>query len=231
MLSDVKKLCRFVLAVTTSPRAWVKTSQVFSGIDCIAVGLGLHPEILADRINERDLFMASISKTRYIGEVGLDGTAQSRNSLELQIDFFTEAIRVAEKCGGRILSIHSRSAVKSTLDVVEKNVKSCVSVMHWFSGTEKELDRAISLNCWFSINPRMLFSNKGISLIRKVSLSKMVPETDGPFTTHDGNPYMPWETDIVVESITQHKGIKLDVVEKAMAENVDVLNTTTKILN
>ena len=228
LLPDVKKHCRFVLAVTTSPRAWEKTSQVFSSMDCISVSLGLHPEILAERAKERELFLSYLPKSQFIGEVGLDGTTRNKNSLDLQTDFFKEIMQVAEKYGGRIISIHSRGAVRSALDVVEKNIKTCIPIMHWFSGTDKELNRAVSINCWFSINPLMLSYKKGISLVRKVPLSKMIPETDGPFTAHNGTPYMPWDTDIVVDGIAKSKGLLKDIVSKAMIENLGTLCPSTK---
>ena len=228
LLPDVKKRCRFVLAVTTSPRAFVKTSQVFSGIDCISIALGLHPEILADRIIEREQFLSLIPHTQYIGEVGIDGSARNRGSLDLQVDFFNEAIKTAEKYGGRIISIHSRKATKSALSIIEKTIRTCVPIMHWFSGTDKELDWAISMNCWFSVNPLMLSNRKGISLVQKVPLSKLVPETDGPFATHNGIPYMPWDTNAVVENIAKYKGLPIGTVLKAMGENLDGLCVGTR---
>jgi len=223
LLPEVKRHCRFVLAVTTSPRAWIKTSQVFSGIDCISVALGLHPEILTDKIKEQELFLTLIPKSQFLGEIGLDGTERNKDSLELQIDFFKEALQVTEKCGGRTISIHSRSVTNLTLDIVEKNIKSSIPVMHWFSGTDKELDWALSLNCWFSINPQMLLNMRGISLVHKVPLSRMIPETDGPFTTHNGVPYMPWNTDIVVEGIAKSKNLLIDEVSKTIIKNLQIL--------
>jgi len=230
LLSDVKKRCKFVLAVTTSPRAWEKTSQVFSSIDCISVGLGLHPEILEKKINERELFFFSLPKSQYIGEIGLDGTTRNKYSLDIQVEFFTEVIKASEKIGGRVISIHSRSAVKSTLEIIEKNINASISVMHWFSGTDKEIDKAISMNCWFSVNPLMLSSKKGISLIKKVALTKMIPETDGPFTTHEGVQYMPWDTEIVIEGIARLKNIIKDDVSKVMLENKKILCANAKTI-
>jgi len=228
LLPEVQKRCDFVLAVTTSPRAWEKTSQVFSSIDCISVSLGLHPEILVDKINERELFLFLIPKSQYVGEVGLDGTPRNKNSLNLQIDFFTDVVKASEKCGGRVMSIHSRSAVKTVLEIIESNFIKSVPVMHWFSGTDKELDWAISMNCWFSINPLMLSSKKGISMIEKVALTKMIPETDGPFTTHEGIQYMPWDTGIVVDGIARFKNMNKDDVSKIMLENLSILRASNK---
>jgi len=223
LLPDVKKRCKFILSVTTSPRAWIKTSQVFSHIECIKVALGFHPEILADRVNEQDLFLSLISKSQFIGEVGLDGTQRNKDTLNLQEGFFTDVVRASEKAGGKTMSIHSRNAASLMLRIIEKNVNKCISVMHWFSGSEKELDWAMSLNCWFSINPLMLLSSRGISLLKRVPLSRMIPETDGPFASYGGMPYMPWDTDIVVTGIAEYKNLPVEAVMKMMNENLSSL--------
>ncbi|HBE78353.1 MAG TPA: hypothetical protein DDW65_11320 [Firmicutes bacterium] len=74
LLPEVQRRCKYVLAVTTSPRAWQKTKQVFSGIDCIQVALGLHPEIVSSKMNEIDMLLSNIRHCKYIGEVGIDGS-------------------------------------------------------------------------------------------------------------------------------------------------------------
>ena len=223
LLPEVKDRCRFVLVVTTSPRAFLKTSQVFGGIECISVGLGLHPEILAEKISERALFLSTIPQTQYIGEIGIDGTSRNISSLDLQADFFRDAIQASEEVGGRVLSIHSRSAVKSVLDIIEQNVRISIPVLHWFTGNERELDRAVSLNCWFSINSMMLMNQKGISSIQRIPIDKLIPETDGPFTSHDNIPYMPWDTQIVIEGIAKQKKLTVANVTNAMNDNTEIL--------
>ena len=227
LLPDVRERCRFVLAVTTSPKAFLKTSQVFEGIECVSVALGLHPELLEERINERELFLKAIPKAKFIGEIGIDGTSRNRFSLDLQTSFFRDALLATEELGGRVLSIHSRSAVKPVLDIIEQNITTSIPILHWFSGSEKELDRAVSLNCWFSINPIMLTNQKGMSFIKRIPIDKMIPETDGPFQSHDDIPYMPWDTHIVVEGIAKHKNLMVAEVTKAVYENTDSLRRRT----
>lgn len=228
LLDEVERRCIFVLAVTTSPRAWIKTSEYFAKKSCISVGLGMHPEILADRINERELFLSNVSRCQYIGEVGLDGTTRNKCSLSLQIDFFNEVLKQCEKCHGKILSIHSRSAAKNTLHIIEQNIQYSVPVLHWFTGTIRELEWAISLGCWFSINPMMLLNSKGRTLIEKMPLSKILPETDGPFTTHRGTPYMPWEIDSIIEGLSNVHKLSREKVEVILKNNLQQIIIKTK---
>lgn len=223
LMKEVEKRCDFVLAVTTSPRAWVKTSQVFSGIGNISVGLGLHPEILAERIQERELFMSYISKCSYLGEIGVDGSSCNRNSLSMQESFLLEVIKVAEKQGGKVMSLHSRNASKKILHIIESEVNSSTPILHWFTGTLNEVEWAISLGCWFSINPKMFLNKKGIEIVKKIPLSKIIPETDGPFTEHAGRPYMPWEVDIILDNLSQMHRIPLTEIGEIISNNAEIL--------
>ncbi|MEL7569695.1 MAG: TatD family hydrolase, partial [Eubacteriaceae bacterium] len=109
MLSVVSKNNIFTLVVTTSPRAWQMTSQIFSGYENIKVAIGMHPEIISSKFNERSLLLSSIPKTRFVGEVGIDGSDKYKDTLSLQESIFTD-ILIKCQSGGKILSIHSRNA-------------------------------------------------------------------------------------------------------------------------
>ena len=182
VFDEVKQKNVRVLAVTTSPHAYLKASQYFNNTDNVSVALGFHPELVADRRNEIDLFMEQIPKCRYIGEVGIDGTSRNRHLYSAQKSFFYDALSEAEKYHGKIISIHSRYAVKDVLECIEKSLNHNVPIMHWFTGNGKELHRALSLGCWFSINPKMCYSKAGRDLITRMPLNKILPETDAPFT-------------------------------------------------
>lgn len=108
MLSVVSKNNIFTLVVTTSPRAWQMTSQIFSGYENIKVAIGMHPEIISSKFNERSLLLSSIPKTRFVGEVGIDGSDKYKDTLSLQESIFTD-ILIKCQSGGKILSIHSRN--------------------------------------------------------------------------------------------------------------------------
>jgi len=203
LLPEVERRCEFVLAVTTSPRAWAKTSKVFQNTACVKTALGLHPEILADRISERNDLMNGIRQTPFIGEVGIDGSPQYADSKNLQAEVLRDVIQESEKCGGRVISVHSRNAATKVLDIVERYSDKSIVVLHWFSGSAKELDRAIELGVWFSVNPIMTFGNKGTGAIAKMPLTRVLPETDAPFAQNKGIPYMPWDTSIVIRQLAK----------------------------
>lgn len=198
MLPEVSRRNRFTLVVTTSPRAWVATSRVFAGHRNIEVAVGLHPEIAEQKASERNLLLDSIARTRFVGEIGIDGSARFRSTLSLQEAIFKEAIAECERQGGRIISIHSRGAGNRVLDILENHPAAGKPILHWFSGTPRELKRAADLGCRFSVSPAMLSATKGRELLARMPIGAVLPETDGPFTRVGDKPYLPWEAlDIV----------------------------------
>lgn len=78
----------------------------------------------------------------------------------------------------------------------KEDVQSAVAgtpILHWFSGTQGELERAIRLGCWFSIGPAMLAGNKGKQLACAMPRDRVLTETDGPFTKKGDASLMPWD--------------------------------------
>lgn len=223
LLPKVAKHNIFTLVVTTSPRAWEKTSQVFAGYDNIKVAVGLHPEIAANKANEQGLLISSISKSRFIGEVGIDGSHRYKETIPIQESIFNKVLIESEKCGGKIISIHSRNAASRVLDLVENNCKNSTPVLHWFSGTVQEARRAVSLGCWFSIGPAMLRSAKGRELLQELPLKKILPETDGPFVKYRDIPYMPWEAIDISDVLTSIWATSKDELYLQMKENLMTL--------
>lgn len=226
ILNEVKRRNVEVLAVTTSPRAYLKTSQYFNDINNVRVALGFHPELVANRRNEIALFMEQIAKCRYIGEIGIDGTSRNRGSYSEQKNFFYDALCEAEKYQGRIISIHSRCAVKDVLECIDKNLNKNVPILHWFTGNVKELQKALSLGCWFTINPKMCYSKAGRDIIMQLPLNKILPETDAPFTEKKGMAYMPWDTEVIEFIAIQH-GMPIIEVKKQMENNLQAICKST----
>lgn len=226
MFEEAKKRKMEILVVTTSPRAYLKTSTYFSGSEKIKVALGFHPELVAERILEKELFMKNINFSNYIGEIGIDGTGKNRSTISVQMDFFQEALCEIEKSSRKILSIHSRGAVKETLKIIDDQVKSSVPILHWFTGNVEEAKWAMSIGCWFSINPKMCYSKSGRELIKILPLSKILPETDGPFAQKKYIPYVPGDT-TVIDYIAKSRGIEKSEIESLMYANLKTLEIET----
>lgn len=213
----------FTLVVTTSPRAYYATSRVFSGLENIHVGLGLHPEIAEVKAAELDALVAGIKGARFIGEVGLDGSPRFRKSLELQAHIFNAVLEECRHKGGRIISIHSRGAAQRTIESLANAGDVGVPVLHWFSGGLVELRVAIRLGCWFSVGPAMLAGEKGRELVSRMPLDRVLPETDGPFTAVLGVTLKPWDAWGVCSALSDIWAMSLEAVEAKLTSNLQRL--------
>ena len=222
VFEEAKKRNSFVLAVTTSPRAFIETSCHFKPVPNIMVAIGFHPELISSRLNERSLFIDNIEKCPMIGEVGIDGSIKNKDSLTIQRSIFEETIVKSNDCGGKIISIHSRGATSDVLRVLERNHGKSVPVLHWFTGSQKELDWAISIGCWFSINPNMCITKSGIKTIARIPIDRILPETDAPFVQKNGVPYMPWDN-TVTSYLSNYYNMQFDDMKAQLHNNLKTL--------
>lgn len=220
LAAQVASRNRFTLAVTTSPRAWQATSRVFAGYDSIKVALGLHPEIAAQKATERELLVSCACQAEFIGEVGLDGSVQHRHTRQQQEAILEAVLSESERCGGKILSVHSRNAATTVLDYVERHCRVSVPVLHWFSGTIEETRRAVALGCWFSVGPGMLRGAKGRRILEELPIARVLPETDGPFTKNGSNPYMPWEAISIAGNVSRIWKVSEEAVLEQFGSNL-----------
>ncbi len=192
----------FTLCVTTSPRAWKATSAVFSKYSNIWVALGLHPEVVARKFEEREILLQNISVSRYIGEIGLDGSPQYTASQFLQKKIFDDVLSEVTRHGGKVLSIHSRRAVSAVLSSLKTYPKVGIPILHWFSGSLAELREAINMGCYFSVNMLMASSMKGSALISSMPRDRVLPESDGPFAVQNGAPLSPIGSNDVAQKLS-----------------------------
>ncbi len=172
-----------LLAVTTTPLAYEKEISALRLFTNVRVALGLHPQLIGDRYSEISIVEKYLKEASYIGEIGLDFNKQFYYSKDKQLDAFERIIKGCTEIGGKTLSIHSVRADKPTLDVIEKYsaYKRNAIILHWFSGTQNQLHRAVQLGCYFSINSAMVRSNNGRRIIQTIPVDRMLMESDAPF--------------------------------------------------
>jgi len=152
---------------------------------------------------ELGLFEELLPKVRYVGEIGLDGGKEFQDQWPDQQDVFARILRLCDVAGGRILTIHSRHATTAVLDALAANPGAGTPILHWFSGTRRELQRAVDLGCWFSVGPSMLSSKKGYELAMAMPRERLLTESDGPFAQMDGRAAWPWDVERAVLALTK----------------------------
>lgn len=213
----------YVLSVTTTPSAWVETVKLASGADRIRTGLGLHPQLAYQRKGELALFEDLIGRTRYVGEIGLDGGPEYCASWSDQMLVFNTVLQACQRAGGRILSLHSRRAATPVLDALASHPGAGSPVLHWFSGTKRELKRAIEAGCWFSVGPAMLSSEKGRLLAAQMPRERMLTETDGPFAQIEGAAAAPWDCEKAIGQLAKMWAEPEASVRRQLGRNLTTL--------
>lgn len=209
----------FTWLVTTSPKAFVATSRMLASSTNVLITPGLHPEIAGERSGELELLLTQMTSVQAVGEVGLDGSARFRNSYAAQRDIFDAVIERAADLGGRTFSIHSRQAVDDVLATLDKHPGYGTAVLHWFTGTAKDLRAAEERDCWFSIGPAAFASASGRALAAKLPRHRVVPESDGPFAQIRGKPVMPWSSDTTALHLAEAWGMSCAEAAEVLGSN------------
>jgi TatD DNase family protein len=193
----------FTLGVTTTPAAWPRNHALTSSTRFVRSALGLHPQLVASRANEVDLWDQYLSQSRYVGEVGLDFGPQFFRSAKTQKEVFEHVLRRCAQVGNKVLTVHSVRSASSVLDMIESHLANTDNrvVMHWFTGTAREAARAVHLGCYFSINAPMVAKPQRRVVVASLPLDRVLTETDGPFTKAGLTPARPTDVATAVDTL------------------------------
>ncbi|EPG64637.1 Qat anti-phage system TatD family nuclease QatD [Leptospira wolffii] len=213
------------LTVTTTPRAWPKNRDLTKNLKYVKAALGLHPQIISERSQEIEIWNEFQKETRFIGEIGLDRGPMHLYSIELQKVVFKKILTTCAKSGDKILSLHSLQASQLLLEMLEEYFpyRKGKTILHWFTGNKNQVEKAVRLNCFFSINRQMLNTKSGTSLARIVPSDRILTETDGPFIYRGNTPYRPWEVEDAVKKLSQLRDIEFSDLKMTIRRNLDTL--------
>jgi TatD DNase family protein len=225
VMAECKARAMYVLAVTTTPSAWLGNIRLVPDASRIRIGLGLHPQLAHQRIDELPLFDQLLPRVRFVGEIGLDGSPEYAAHWADQLRVLDHILKASAAAGGRILSIHSRRATGRTLQKLEEHRAAGTPILHWFSGSQKELEAAVALGCWFSVGPAMTRTAKGKMLISLMPKERILTETDGPFAAIDGVRLFPWDVARAICDIAALWGVPVQDAERQLVTNLRRLLT------
>lgn len=204
MIAQIEEAKIYTIAVTNAPSVFFYTQKVTSDSKYVRAALGLHPELAAQRKNEIEQFTKLISETKYIGEIGLDNQNKSKDDYSIQKEVFQKILTACADKKEKILTVHSRRASTDVISMIGNNFPGKV-ILHWYSGSKKDVEVALKYGFYFSINYPMLNSRNGNEIIKRVPLERILIETDGPFTTHGNLPFNPLMCSIIVEKIIENR--------------------------
>jgi TatD DNase family protein len=168
------------IAVTNTPSVFFHTRDLAVNKRYLYPAIGLHPELVDSRSHELDRLWPHLAETRFVGEVGLDYVTSDLDLRRKQRDVFSAILSRCADYGDRVITVHSRRSASDVIAAIGSNFQGTV-ILHWFSGTRRELERAATIGCWFSVNPTMIRSKSGRQLVELMPKDRVLTETDGPF--------------------------------------------------
>jgi TatD DNase family protein len=187
------------VAVTSTPKVFVALRNTFHGHRYVRLALGLHPLLAAQHRSQMASFRSLIEETSFVGEVGLDFSREGRETREGQEAVFAEVL-LGLRDSPKFATVHSRGAEARVLEMLDKAGSEPV-VFHWFSGSLKQLERALAAGHRFSVNPPMLRSRRGRELVTAMPRDRVMTETDAPYARVGSRPAQPWDVALVIRDL------------------------------
>ena len=173
-VAQLRRLSGAVVFAMT--RSLAEAAYVSERSDPLVVwGIGVHPTAYRDMDSfDSAAFQRLLDRFAFVGEVGLDFRGSRR-----QREVFAEILRCTAD-QPVLLSIHSSGMIKETLDALAERPQAG-AILHWFTGTAAEHERALNLGCYFSVNAAM--TNEQLELL---PADRSLSETDFPAASSTG---------------------------------------------
>jgi TatD DNase family protein len=190
--------------------------------------LGIHPwNVNVLKENELEETIQLISEQHQknavaaIGEIGLDYKYET--IWEKQLMVFHKMLRLAEKLDLPTI-IHSRGTTAQIVDMLPSyNLKHVL--LHWFSHPMSALYKAVENGYFITEGPPATYSNGIRHVVKKVPLTNLLTETDGPVTYYkppfNGKLTRPAFISKVVEAVAEVKNMNVVDVADQIAKNFE----------
>ena len=206
------------IAVTNAPFVFAHTERLSAGSSYLRAAAGLHPELVATHGAELEQLWPCLKRTCYVGEVGLDYSTSDPALRARQRDVFGSILERCAALGNKTITVHSRRASADTIDAIGDGFPGKV-ILHWFTGTRREVERAVGFGLYFSVNPAMVQSQKGRDLIAAMPPDRVLTESDGPFVTLGRQRADPTNIQSVVEYLARAWGMTEESVARSVLSN------------
>lgn len=152
----------------------------------LSYAIGVHPTETQKTLNRKDLEDIYSNDVIAIGECGLDYYYKP-NEKDIQNKNFRTQIEFAKEKNLPLI-VHTREALKDTLDILKDYYKkgdSISGVIHSADGDIKILEEIEDLGFYLSFNGISTFKNANHirEIIKETNPEKILIETDSPFLT------------------------------------------------
>jgi len=165
-----------------SVEALLSASSRYKGT-CLPM-IGLHPTSVSDDYRKQldDLEQIALEQNFIaVGEIGID-LYWDKTHLNEQLDAMRRQVAFAVKSGLPV-AVHSREAFHEVFSVLDEFAgPDLKGVLHAFSGSEQDAEKAVNMGFMLGIGGPLTFKNSNLHLIvEKIGLEHIILETDSPY--------------------------------------------------
>ena len=194
----------------------------------VYAALGVHPwntdSLTDDELQQTLELIRKQHKNRNlvgIGEIGLDHKYAA--AWEKQLRVFDEMLKLAEQLDLPVI-IHSRGTTAQIVEMLP-SYKIRKVLLHWFSSPINALAKVSEMGYFISEGAPTVYSNGIRDIVRKVPLTNLLTETDGPvlFTKapFNGRRTTPAFIPVIVKAIAEIKKIAAETVACQISANFE----------
>ncbi|WP_207516092.1 Qat anti-phage system TatD family nuclease QatD [Longitalea luteola] len=224
-VADEDSLGIKTITVTNASFFFKANVDLFSPCTNIRVALGFHPQLVGQYKDDLAKFKGFLDQTRYIGEIGLDGSKAYLSTYSDQLKVFKAILSVLSKSNDKVITVHSRGAEKETIDLLKEYLDGTNNkvILHWYSGSIAEATKAVGYGFYFSINHKMMQNEKSRKLLEILPVSRILTETDAPFTFGTGVQTRLQSLESTIKSLSDQKGAVPEKIRATIYENFRTL--------
>lgn len=195
--------------------------------DMVYTGVGIHPEEARPMTQADDDQLSAwgqLPKTVAIGEIGLDYYwEKDSGKRQLQRDVFIRQLDIARQLHLPVC-VHNREAHGDTMEILRREAKGIVGVMHCFSGSLEIAQELVKMGWFIGVDGPLTFKNaaKLPEIVQRLPLERIVVETDCPYmapTPMRGNRNEPAFVYHVAAKLAQLWGESLERVAYQTTQN------------
>jgi TatD DNase family protein len=224
--ADVVALVSNSMDLETSIRS-LKLAEEYQAM--VYAALGIHPwnvNALTEEALQQTIELVNKNRRSKvmiaIGEIGLDHKYMKIWDKQLMV--FNEMLRLAEKVNLPAI-IHSRGTTAQIVEMLPSyNLKKVC--LHWFSNPISALAKAVENGYYITEGPPTVYSNGIREVVRKVPLTNLLTETDGPVRFYkqpfSGTRTTPAFIPAVVKAIAELKKVDVADVASQIMTNFEV---------
>ena len=211
-------------------KSYIENIRYSKKSDYIIPTFGIHPSKVKNNKLDFDKIENYIKDTPLIGEIGLDFYwVEERETYLYQIEIFKYFLQAAKQYN-KYINVHTKGAEELVLDYIKKYDVSEQTIIHWYSGEEKTLDKLIDTKCLFTGSVDLGYNEKSNEIIRRIPLNQLLGETDGPTALQWVNDSygMPDEIKKVYKKISDIKNIEVEEFKEHCSEIIKKVTNFNK---